>query len=57
MKQVALEDALLDNVIYEEKDAIWQQLQQYADGNHTLKISCRLSNGQLHAVYEGTLTK
>ena len=57
LKQVALEDALLDNVIYEEKDAIWQQLQQYADGNHTLKISCRLSNGQLLAVYEGTLTK
>jgi len=57
LKQVALEDALLDNVLYEKKDAIWQQLQRYADGNHRLRIACRLSNGQLLTAYEGTLVK
>jgi hypothetical protein len=58
LKNYSVHTALLENVIYPDKEYINKNIQNYAtNGGHTLKITARISTGEVLTVYEGALIK
>ena len=58
LKSYSVESALVDNDIYQNKDHINANVKKYAEkGDHTLKITARVSTGELLTVFKGALTE
>ena len=58
LKNYSVHTALFDNLIYQDRELIDKNVQNYATkGNYKLKITARVSTGELLTVYEGTLIK
>lgn len=57
LKSASLNRALTDNVLYQSKTYIRDNLNSLADGEHYIRINCRISTGEVITVYTGTLTK
>ena len=58
LKKYSVHIALSENVIYQDKEYIGKNVEKYAlMGNCKLKITARVSTGELLTVYEGKLMK
>ena len=58
LKKYSINDALHNNVIYEDKECIKNNLADFAaKGNHILEITARVSTGELLTVFKGALTE
>lgn len=58
LKNYSIKTALFENVIYHDKECINKAIQKYAEeGGYKLKITARVSTGELLTVYEGELVK
>ena len=55
MRSYSLSGALTSNNMYADKSHVYNNLVNYTDGTYTLKISCRISTGELISVFEGSL--
>lgn len=58
LKKYSVHTALFENIIYQDKEIINKNIESYAiKGGYSLKITARVSTGELLTVFEGALIK